>query len=187
MLNVNDTSPSKSIKMKEINQKRRLNEIEMNRLHSTFTHGHIRMQNTSGFVANQEGTYYLKFDMSSPTESTGCAEPMNSFGEQIRNIPKFMSTMWNMKSPQIIIPIVTGTKNFKNWKNQKLEESFRRGLIKAANKTEMWFITNGVNGTNIVFLVYFIHKLIFMLIILCIIGGISAMIGEAFNEEKVIF
>ena len=54
-----------------------------------------------------------------------------------------------------------GVTNFKNWKNKKLEEQFRRGMIKAANKTEMWFITNGING------------------------GISAMVGEAFNEEKV--
>ena len=50
--------------------------------------------------------------------------------EQFRNIPKFMSHIWNMKSPQIIIPIITGLKNFKNWKNQKLEEQFRRGIIK---------------------------------------------------------
>lgn len=32
---------------------------------------------------------------------------------------------------------------------------------KAANKTEMWFITNGING------------------------GISAMVGEAFYEERI--
>lgn len=54
-----------------------------------------------------------------------------------------------------------GVTNFQNWKNKKLEEQFRRGIIKAANKTEMWFITNGING------------------------GISAMVGEAFEEEKV--
>jgi hypothetical protein len=72
-----------------------------------------------------------------------------------------MTSIWQMKSPQIIISIITGVTNFKNWKNQKLEEQFRRGLIKAANKTEMWFITNGING------------------------GISAMVGEAFNEERV--
>lgn len=59
------------------------------------------------------------------------------------------------------IYFLKGITNFKNWKNQKLEEQFRRGIIKAANKTEMWFITNGING------------------------GISAMVGDAFNEEKV--
>lgn len=53
--------------------------------------------------------------------------------------------------------------NFKNWKNRKLEEQFRRGIIKAANKTEMWFITHGING------------------------GISGMVGDAFFEEKVVF
>jgi hypothetical protein len=34
-------------------------------------------------------------------------------------------------------------------------------ISKAANKTEMWFITSGING------------------------GIPAMIGDAFNEENV--
>lgn len=51
-------------------------------------------------------------------------------------------------------------KNFKNWKNQKLEEQFQQGIIKLANKAHMWFITDGING------------------------GITSLIGEAFNEEK---
>ena len=53
--------------------------------------------------------------------------------------------------------------NFKNWKNRKLEDQFRRGIAKAARKTEMWFITNGING------------------------GISAMVGDAYYEEKVVW
>lgn len=27
---------------------------------------------------------------------------------QLRNIPRFMKSVWQMKSPQIIIPIITG-------------------------------------------------------------------------------
>jgi hypothetical protein len=50
--------------------------------------------------------------------------------EQLRDVPRYMSTVWNLKSPQIIIPIITGLTNFKNWRNKKLEEDFHRGLIK---------------------------------------------------------
>jgi hypothetical protein len=130
----------------------RLKEIETNKVKSSLIHGHIKIQNTNGLVMNRDGNYYLKFK---PQLDSSC-----KLINQMKNIPKFMATVWGMKSPQIIISIVTGTSNFRNWKNKKLEQSFRRGLMKAANKTEMWFITNGING------------------------GISAMIGEAFNEEK---
>lgn len=27
---------------------------------------------------------------------------------QLRNIPRFMKSVWQMKSPQIIIPLITG-------------------------------------------------------------------------------
>ena len=50
--------------------------------------------------------------------------------EQFRNLPKFMSLLWKLKNPKIIIPIITGATNFKNWKNRKLEDQFKRGIIK---------------------------------------------------------
>jgi hypothetical protein len=50
--------------------------------------------------------------------------------EQFRNLPKFMSIVWKLKNPKIIIPIITGVTNFKNWKNRKLEDQFKRGIIK---------------------------------------------------------
>ena len=95
------------------------------------------------------------------SQTTNDPKAFGKLCDQLRNIPKFMATVWGLKSPQIIIPIITGISNFKNWKNQKLEEQFRRGIIRAANKTEMWFITNGING------------------------GISEMVGEAFSIERV--
>lgn len=130
-----------------------MTESELNELKSRFTNGLIKIQDSNGIISNQEGNKYLnfKFDFQENLK----------INEQLKLIPKFMSKAWSMKSPQIIIPIVTGVTNFKNWRNQKLEEQFRRGIVKAANKTEMWFITNGING------------------------GISAMVGEAFNEERV--
>lgn len=33
----------------------------------------------------------------------------SSESQQLRNIPRFMKSVWQMKSPQIIIPIITGT------------------------------------------------------------------------------
>jgi hypothetical protein len=110
------------------------NEIEINELKSKFVHGLIKIQDTNGLIINPDGNYYMNFKY----DRYDGSEPDKNLSEQLRNVPKFMSTVWNLKSPQIIIPIITGVTNFKNWKNQKLEEKFRRGLIKAANKTEMW-------------------------------------------------
>jgi len=145
----NESQTDRVLQTKSSRQKRRVNEMEMKHLDSQFINGTMKIQNSNGFVSNQDGNRYLKFKSEQSERS-------------LPDVPKFMATVWNMKSPQIIIPIVTGIKNFKNWKNQKLEEKFRRGLMKAANKTEMWFITNGING------------------------GIPGMIGEAFNEEKLL-
>ncbi len=121
-------------------------------LRSKYKNGCMQIQDTNGIIYNPDGSLYLNFKLEIKEDLV--------LGEQLRNVPKFMSTVWKMKSPQIIIPIITGVKNFKNWKNQKLEEQFRRGIIKAANKTEMWIITSGING------------------------GLPAMIGDAFNEEN---
>lgn len=128
-----------------------LKETELSRIKSSLIHGHIKIQNSNGLIMNEAGHLYIKFKPQT--------DPAYKTNHELKNIPKFMSTVWGMKSPQIIISIVTGTGNFRNWKNRKLEQSFRRGLMKAANKTEMWIITNGING------------------------GLSAMIGDAFNEE----
>ena len=41
-----------------------------------------------------------------------------------------MAIRWLKRSPKIIIPVVTGLNHFKNWKNQKQINKFKRGLIK---------------------------------------------------------
>ena len=124
---------------------------EKTRLKAKYKNGLMRMQDTNGIIYNSEGSLYVNLKL----------DKDERLSDQLRNVPKFMSAVWGLKSPQIIIPIITGIKNFKNWKNQKLEEQFKRGIVKAANKTEMWFVTSGING------------------------GIPAMIGDAFNEEHV--
>ena len=67
---------------------------------------------------------------------------------------------WLKRNPKIIIPIITGTKHFKIWKNQKKLNKFKRGIIKAAYTTELIYITNGYNS------------------------GVSKIIGDAFREES---
>ena len=64
-------------------------------------------------------------------------------GTVLKDIPKFMSSIWNMKSPQIIIPIITGVSNFKNWKNQKLEDQFKKGVYFLL---AFFFVIFGQNG-----------------------------------------
>ena len=114
------------------NTRRSIDQDELNQLRNNYVHGLIRIQDLNGIVCHQEGSLYLNFKLTK--------NPVSTFkpNELFKNIPKFMATIWNMNSPQIIIPIITGVSNFKNWKNQKLEEQFKKGIIKAANKTEMW-------------------------------------------------
>ena len=76
-----------------------------------------------------KGSRYINFKF----ERDEAGNPIR-IGEQLRFIPKFMSTEWGLKTPKIIIPIITGVTNFKNWKNGKLEEQFKRGLIKVNKK-----------------------------------------------------
>ena len=99
-----------------------MTDVELNEMKSKCIHGFIKIQDSNSIILNQDGNKYLKFkyDSSDPTK----------FSEQITVVPKFMRKIWSMKSPHIIIPIITGVTNFKNWKNQKLEEQFRRGLMK---------------------------------------------------------
>ena len=66
-------------------------------LHRKYVNGLIRIQDSNGIVYNQEGNNYLNFKF---------VKNQNNFtkrNEQLRDIPKFMSTIWNMKSPKIII------------------------------------------------------------------------------------
>lgn len=124
-------------------------------LKKQFISNTIKIYDNNNLTINLEGSHYLNFKF----ERDDFGNIVRS-NESLRQIPNFMSHIWGLKNPKIILPIITGIGNFKNWKNKKLEEQFQRGIIKAANKTEMWVITNGING------------------------GISQMVGDAFNEER---
>ncbi len=78
----------------------------------------------------------------------------------IEDVANFIGLKWLKRNPKIIIPIITGLKHFKIWKNQKKLNKFKRGIIKAAYTTELIYITNGYNT------------------------GVSKIIGDAFREES---
>ncbi|XP_061163971.1 transient receptor potential cation channel subfamily M member 1-like [Saccostrea echinata] len=75
-------------------------------------------------------------------------------------VAHFMGTYWKMRSPKIVLSVISGVKHFRPWKNNRLKEQFQKGIIKAANTTEMWIITDGVDT------------------------AVSKMIGEAIKEER---
>lgn len=79
----------------------------------------------------------------------------------VEDLADFMGLYWRMRSPKIVLSVVSGIKHFKGWKNPRLKEQFQKGIIKAANTTELWIITNGVDG------------------------GIAKTIGDAIHEEKI--
>lgn len=76
------------------------------------------------------------------------------------DVTHFMGSYWKMRSPKIVLSVISGVKHFKPWKNLRLKEQFQKGIVKAANTTEMWILTSGLDG------------------------GVSKMIGDAIKEEK---
>ncbi|XP_022323165.2 transient receptor potential cation channel subfamily M member-like 2 isoform X2 [Crassostrea virginica] len=75
-------------------------------------------------------------------------------------VARFMGSYWKMRSPKIVLSVISGVKHFRPWKNNRLKEQFQKGITKAANTTEMWIITDGVDT------------------------AVSKMIGEAIQEER---
>jgi hypothetical protein len=79
-----------------------LNSIDnMDKLRDRYVNGHIRMQNSKGVASNSKGSSYLKFKFNTEPNSI-------HFKDQLNDIPMFMSTVWKMRTPQIILPILTG-------------------------------------------------------------------------------
>ncbi|CAF0787906.1 unnamed protein product [Didymodactylos carnosus] len=73
---------------------------------------------------------------------------------------QFMIIEWHLNSANIVIPVLSGVSNNKPWKNQKQTESLKQGIKNAANASEVWFITNGLDA------------------------GVPQLIGTAFREER---
>ncbi|XDV29944.1 hypothetical protein PO909_032961 [Leuciscus waleckii] len=57
---------------------------------------------------------------------------------------QLMTEQWNLRSPNLLISVTGGAKNF-HMKNH-LKDKFRRGLIKVAKTTGAWILTGGTHA-----------------------------------------
>ncbi|KAI8793689.1 protein ced-11 [Biomphalaria glabrata] len=80
--------------------------------------------------------------------------------EQVDRITQDMADNKNMKSPKLVLTLISSAQYFKHWKRQQDVEDFQDGLMKAASLTEMWILLDTRNEE------------------------LTAMIGEAIAKEK---
>eukprot|EP00105_Crassostrea_gigas_P035510 XP_019919658.1 PREDICTED: transient receptor potential cation channel subfamily M member 1 [Crassostrea gigas] len=57
-----------------------------------------------------------------------------------------MSKVWKKRNPDIILSVISSLSHYKKWKNGQEVEDFQAGLIQAMNSTNMWVLTNGLDG-----------------------------------------
>ncbi|CAG2120476.1 unnamed protein product, partial [Medioppia subpectinata] len=63
----------------------------------------------------------------------------------IEDIAYIMHRQWRMESPRIVALIISNVAPLQDWTNARQIAAFKKGLMKAANSTNMWIFTNGVN------------------------------------------
>ncbi|CAG2103874.1 unnamed protein product [Medioppia subpectinata] len=64
---------------------------------------------------------------------------------RIEDIAYIMHRQWRMESPRIVALIISNVAPLQDWTNARQIAAFKKGLMKAANSTNMWIFTNGVN------------------------------------------
>ncbi|KAH9369533.1 hypothetical protein HPB48_019676 [Haemaphysalis longicornis] len=52
---------------------------------------------------------------------------------------------WKLTLPRIVLVIISSLTTWQEWSAPRQLDNFKEGLIKAANTTAMWILTNGVN------------------------------------------
>lgn len=67
-----------------------------------------------------------------------------SWDTQSDHLLHLMLKEWNMELPKLVISVHGGIQNFKMSSN--LKETFSQGLVKAAETTGAWIITEGINS-----------------------------------------
>uniref|UniRef100_A0A1W7RAU8 Protein ced-11 n=1 Tax=Hadrurus spadix TaxID=141984 RepID=A0A1W7RAU8_9SCOR len=77
----------------------------------------------------------------------------------MEDVANVMTSNWEIGHPRIVLVLISNAVSLGGWKNSRQLENFKKGLIKAANTTDMWILTH---GTNI---------------------GIVKVIGDAVQEE----
>ncbi|XP_041360001.1 transient receptor potential cation channel subfamily M member-like 2 isoform X2 [Gigantopelta aegis] len=64
----------------------------------------------------------------------------------VDDIANYMAYGWKRRTPKIVLSVISSVKYFKQWEDEKHIEDFQAGIIKAANLTEMWIVTNGFDS-----------------------------------------
>jgi hypothetical protein len=59
------------------------------------------------------------------------------------DLSEHMYADWNLRKPQLILSVIGGTREFTL--SSSMKKTFKRGLVKVAESTESWIITNGFN------------------------------------------
>ncbi|OTF70039.1 hypothetical protein BLA29_005173, partial [Euroglyphus maynei] len=62
------------------------------------------------------------------------------------DLSRILLDEWQLEMPKIVTLIVTGRSQHSRWKNEKQIKNFQIGIAKAAMSTNMWILTNAVNG-----------------------------------------
>ncbi|CAF0831896.1 unnamed protein product [Rotaria sp. Silwood1] len=132
--------------------------------HSTFLRSISVLDSNdfNNFIQERYGACWgtLKFE-DSLSDYSNDARPFLYVDDNIdlHVLRQFMISEWKLQTANIVIPVLSGVTNHKPFKNQKMIETLRSGIQNAANASEVWFITNGIDA------------------------GIPQLIGSAFREE----
>ncbi len=60
-----------------------------------------------------------------------------------KELSDHMYTVWNLRKPQLILSVTGSTREFTL--SSSMKKTFKRGLVKVAESTESWILTNGFN------------------------------------------
>uniref|UniRef100_A0A803XQV1 TRPM SLOG domain-containing protein n=1 Tax=Meleagris gallopavo TaxID=9103 RepID=A0A803XQV1_MELGA len=74
-----------------------------------------------------------------------------SYDSSLDQLLHLMVNEWQMELPKLVISVHGGTENFKL--PSKVKQVFSKGLVKAAETTGAWIITEGINSGSVIFLI----------------------------------
>lgn len=63
----------------------------------------------------------------------------------VRDITEVMLSEWSLPLPRIAVFMLGSVGELSNWSNPRQLVAFKKGLMKAANTTTMWVVTNGLD------------------------------------------
>ncbi|RWS26931.1 protein ced-11-like protein [Leptotrombidium deliense] len=63
----------------------------------------------------------------------------------VEDVASAMYHYWGMPPPRIVSLIISNVDSLREWTSVRQRISFQKGLMKAANTTNMWIFTNGAN------------------------------------------